>query len=146
MIKRVLMAPINLYYDVTPTGVVLNRFSKDLDADVFRLFRHIMDKTYAIMSVLFVIANVNLYVLAVVPVVGYVILRLYRIMIPSYKECRRISQVNSSPIISHISETNSGNSTIRAFGNKNQFLDKSYELFDKRYLVLEILMGQKRWL
>lgn len=32
MIKAVLMAPINLYYDVTPTGVVLNRFSKDLSA------------------------------------------------------------------------------------------------------------------
>ena len=30
MIKRVLGAPINLYYDVTPTGRILNKFSKDL--------------------------------------------------------------------------------------------------------------------
>jgi len=30
MIKRVTNAPINLYFDVTPTGTVLNRFSKDL--------------------------------------------------------------------------------------------------------------------
>lgn len=30
MIKYVLKAPINLFYDVTPTGIVLNRFSKDL--------------------------------------------------------------------------------------------------------------------
>lgn len=30
MITKVLRAPINLYFDVTPTGTILNRFSKDL--------------------------------------------------------------------------------------------------------------------
>ena len=30
MIKTVIGAPINLFYDVTPTGTVMNRFSKDL--------------------------------------------------------------------------------------------------------------------
>jgi len=31
MLNKVLSAPINLYYDVTPIGQILNRFSKDLD-------------------------------------------------------------------------------------------------------------------
>ncbi len=30
MLHKVLCAPINLYYDVTPIGQILNRFSKDL--------------------------------------------------------------------------------------------------------------------
>lgn len=30
MIKKVLNAPINLYFDVTPIGRILNKFSKDL--------------------------------------------------------------------------------------------------------------------
>ena len=30
MIKRVLNAPVNLYFDTTPLGRILNRFSKDL--------------------------------------------------------------------------------------------------------------------
>ena len=30
MIKRLLYAPINLYFDVTPSGFILNRFAKDL--------------------------------------------------------------------------------------------------------------------
>lgn len=30
MIQRVLKAPINLFYDITPVGIVMNRFSKDL--------------------------------------------------------------------------------------------------------------------
>jgi ABC-type multidrug transport system fused ATPase/permease subunit len=30
MITHVLNAPMNLFFDVTPTGTILNRFSKDL--------------------------------------------------------------------------------------------------------------------
>jgi hypothetical protein len=30
MVSAVLKAPINLFYDVTPTGRVLNKFTKDL--------------------------------------------------------------------------------------------------------------------
>ena len=30
MIKSVMNAPINLYFDVTPIGRILNKFSKDL--------------------------------------------------------------------------------------------------------------------
>ena len=31
MLNKVLSAPINLFYDVTPIGKILNRFSKDLN-------------------------------------------------------------------------------------------------------------------
>ena len=30
MIERVLKAPINIYFDTTPIGRIMNRFSKDL--------------------------------------------------------------------------------------------------------------------
>ena len=31
MIARILNAPINLYFDTTPTGRIINRFTKDLN-------------------------------------------------------------------------------------------------------------------
>jgi len=30
MLNRVINAPINLYFDITPIGRIMNRFSKDL--------------------------------------------------------------------------------------------------------------------
>jgi ATP-binding cassette subfamily C (CFTR/MRP) protein 1 len=30
MVSKVLRAPINLFFDLTPTGTIMNRFSKDL--------------------------------------------------------------------------------------------------------------------
>lgn len=32
MINRVMEAPVNLYFDVTPVGRIMNKFSKDLNA------------------------------------------------------------------------------------------------------------------
>jgi hypothetical protein len=32
MAQSILKAPVNLYYEVTPIGRILNRFSKDLSA------------------------------------------------------------------------------------------------------------------
>jgi len=31
MIDKILHAPVNLYFDVTPVGRILNKFSKDLN-------------------------------------------------------------------------------------------------------------------
>ena len=31
MIRRIVYAPINLYFDITPIGKSLNKFSKDLN-------------------------------------------------------------------------------------------------------------------
>ena len=31
MVDKILQAPVNLYFDVTPIGRILNKFSKDLN-------------------------------------------------------------------------------------------------------------------
>ena len=32
MINRIVRAPVNLYYDITPIGRILNKFSKDINS------------------------------------------------------------------------------------------------------------------
>jgi hypothetical protein len=53
--------------------------------------------------------------------------------------------VCESPIINLVTETSSGCSTIRAFGNKDQFIYKNYELLDKKFLSIELMVGSWCW-
>jgi ABC-type multidrug transport system fused ATPase/permease subunit len=57
MIKRVLFAPINLFFDVTPTGLIINRFSKDLGnmEHVFWVGKHAIVCLYDVASVIMII-------------------------------------------------------------------------------------------
>ena len=57
MIERVLHAPINLFYDITPTGTILNRFSKDLniiDSEVGLTFGSTLVMVYQLLAVMIV--------------------------------------------------------------------------------------------
>jgi len=66
-----MLAPINLYFDVTPTGNILTKFSQDLmfmDNQIFDTIRSASFRCWVLIQVLFVIANANWYVLLLVPV------------------------------------------------------------------------------
>jgi hypothetical protein len=58
MITKVLGAPINLFFDVTPTGLIINRFSKDIDNVNHAVWgiKHSLACFYRIASVIIVIA------------------------------------------------------------------------------------------
>lgn len=104
MIERVMAAPINLFFDVTPIGKILNRFSRDLqmldeninyDIGTFAVFM------YSILCSLFVAAYVVHYILIVELIfilwAGY----YFKKALPAYKECFRINMIQFSPIISY---------------------------------------------
>ena len=58
MITRVVHAPVNLYFDVTPLGRILNKFSKDLnniETQMGWLMGTMLLNTYALVQV-FVVA------------------------------------------------------------------------------------------
>ena len=148
MITTVLMAPINLFYDVTPIGLVLNRFSTDLDVldnQIPLSFWWVFSQIYGAMSVLLVIGYANWYILISLPFIFALSIWLFFISVSAYRECSRVVRVCDSPIINLVSETSSGCSTIRAFGNKEQFIYKNYELVDKRLLAVEIKIGSWCW-
>ena len=125
MLTKILKAPINLFYDVTPTGLILNRFSTDLDVldnEISMSFGEVFTEINGVLSVLLVIGYANWYILISLPFIFALSIWLFSISVSAYRECSRIVRVCDSPIINLISETSSGCSTIRAFGNKEQFI------------------------
>jgi ATP-binding cassette subfamily C (CFTR/MRP) protein 1 len=63
MLERVASAPINLYFDITPIGRILNHFGTDLQVVEGGLYQHIQEFAFMILNTL----QVLLMVVAVVP-------------------------------------------------------------------------------
>ena len=117
MITKVLGAPINLFFDVTPTGLIINRFSKDIDNVNHAVWgiKHSLACFYRIASVIIVIAMAKWEMLIIVPFMFAYLMYIFKFTIGSYREMHRLMSVMRSPILTHLGESISGNSTIRAF-------------------------------
>ena len=124
MIFKVLHAPLNLFFDKTPSGTILNKFSKDLeklDDDVLFEITFTIECLTWVLAVFYIGAMTSLWVLAFVPIVilfGLITLNFY---IRSFRELTRLESATNSPVITHMSESISGVTTIRAFGKVQEF-------------------------
>jgi len=139
MIQKVLNAPINLYFDVTPIGRILNKFSKDLSMIELQLGWQIgstfvcffMALTIIIMSVIVV-----QWILLILPVLLFISAKIYRHSINAYRETTRIESLTKSPLLSFLSESCMGAPTIRAFGKQSDFIKENYRLLNNNILAI----------
>jgi ATP-binding cassette subfamily C (CFTR/MRP) protein 1 len=121
MIRRVLRAPINLFYDVTPTGLIINRFSGDIGTieGIIMAIMWAAGCFWQVISVIVIIAWANWSMLIIVPFILAYLIYIFKFTIGSYREMHRLQSVMKSPILTHLGESISGNSTIRAFDSRN---------------------------
>ncbi|KAH8383276.1 hypothetical protein KR009_007659 [Drosophila setifemur] len=105
------------FFDTTPSGRILNRFSKDMGAIDELLPRAMMDFiqiALVMFGILIVISIVNPVLIAammVVAVVDVLILKLY--LRPS-QDLKRLEGICRSPVFSHLSASLSGLAIIRS--------------------------------
>jgi ATP-binding cassette, subfamily C (CFTR/MRP), member 1 len=148
MLDKVCHAPINLYYDVTPSGVILNRFSKDINSLDTRLPNQIQSQIsnyLVVISAIAVTAFNIVWVLAIVPFILIILIYLLKQYSKTLKEASRMESVTSSPVLTHLNETINGVSTIRAFDKVQEFEQKGYELLDRRVSAMIIKRGVQCW-
>lgn len=105
------------FFDITPTGRILNRFSSDLycvDDSLPFMLNIFLANMYGLLGML-VIMTYGLpwigLVLLPLAVVYFFVQRYYRF---TSRELKRLYSVTLSPIYTHFSETLSGLSTVRA--------------------------------
>jgi ABC-type multidrug transport system fused ATPase/permease subunit len=118
MMEKVLNAPINLYFDTTPIGRIMNRFSKDLQL-IEVMFNYQIGGLYVALYITLSIVVLSIcvvpWIALVYPFMTLIILFLFKITISANKEVNRIESLTKSPLLSYLTESISGNSTIRAF-------------------------------
>ena len=122
MIERVLNAPVNLYFDTTPIGRILNKFSKDLssfESGFGWLFGAVYYFIFALLYTITIAVIAVPWVSLILPVIFLISWSIFASSNRAIKETTRLTSTTKSPLISYVSETISGSSTIRAFGKKD---------------------------
>jgi ABC-type multidrug transport system fused ATPase/permease subunit len=118
MLNKVFNAPINLYFDVTPIGRILNKFSKDLTG-IEREFGweigNFLAMIYQALAIIIVAVIVVKWILVLLPVLIVIGYKLYVNSILAFRETTRLESLTKSPLLSNFGETFMGTSTIRTF-------------------------------
>ncbi|KAJ3288221.1 hypothetical protein HDU76_007719, partial [Blyttiomyces sp. JEL0837] len=137
------------FFDTTPLGRVLNRFSKDVDTldsllpESARLFGYTFSLVLG--TVLLICAIFPYFIAALVPaVVLYSFLQNY--YRATSRELKRLDNVTRSPLFAHFSACFSGLATIRAYGVEELFSKKNRELLDWNNRAYYPLLLTQRWL
>lgn len=148
MVERIMQAPVNLYFDTTPIGRILNRFSKDLNAiesGFSWLFGACYYFVFALMYTLIIAIIAIPWVALILPVIALIswgiIIRVKR----AIKETTRLTSTTKSPLISYIEETISGSSTIRAFQKVEDFIEGNKVYLNQNILAQLFQSGVNAW-
>jgi ATP-binding cassette, subfamily C (CFTR/MRP), member 1 len=148
MLKRVLRAPSS-FFDTTPLGRILNRFSTDVatvDATLPGSFSSYVSMASRILSTVIVQAIILPFTLIGSIPIGFcyaIVQSFYR---NSSRELKRLDATSKSPIYAHISETLSGLTTIRAYGSETRFQVTCEKRIDTNNQAVFIANMINRWL
>ncbi|KAI8879095.1 P-loop containing nucleoside triphosphate hydrolase protein [Backusella circina FSU 941] len=132
LLHRVFRAPLR-FFDRTPLGRILNRFSKDfetIDSNIPNdLLNFVTEWVTILSSMLTVSAVLPVFLVPMLIVAATNILLGVRFVFTS-RELKRMDSVSRSPLFSHFTETIVGVATVRAFGSTRLFLQNMLEYID----------------
>ncbi|CAL1531990.1 unnamed protein product [Lymnaea stagnalis] len=148
MLTSIFRSPMS-FFDTTPLGRIMNRFSRDIEVVDNNLPIIIRDYTSTLFTCLVTLIIISmstpLFLSLVVPIMllYYLIQNFY---IPTSRQLKRIESVTRSPIYSHFSETISGGPTIRAYEASARFIKESKARVDRNQSFYYISLAANRWL
>ena len=137
MLRHILAAPTS-FFDTTPNGRILNRFTDD----IFQIDTLVPTCTFwFLFGVAMSVGSISIQaytkpvILAVVGALAVVYLYTVYRYLPSQRETKRMDAMNRSPILAHFSQTINGCKTVVAHNLQGSFIARNRETLDASALT-----------
>ncbi|KAJ2358340.1 hypothetical protein GGF43_000870 [Coemansia sp. RSA 2618] len=137
------------FFDCTPIGRVISRFSRDMrtiDDSILGSITVLITQITQVGSVFGIISMVTppFIVIALAMTVAYTLLAIY--YLNATRELKRLDSISMSPLLSLFSELITGVESIRAFGAQNQYTMEAMNRVDVHNRPFYMLWAANRWL
>ncbi|XP_073932002.1 ATP-binding cassette sub-family C member 9 isoform X7 [Castor canadensis] len=148
LLNKIILGPIR-FFDTTPLGLILNRFSADtniIDQHIPPTLESLTRSTLLCLSAIGMISYATpVFLVALVPlgVAFYFIQKYFRV---ASKDLQELDDSTQLPLLCHFSETAEGLTTIRAFRHETRFKQRMLELTDTNNIAYLFLSAANRWL
>jgi len=146
--QTVVGAPMS-FFDTTPLGRILNRFSGDVrkvDVDLSMSGSQFVGLLATLIGTLALMVFSSTWILIAVPVLGYFYLKVASYYRNSAREIQRLDSISKSPIYAAFSEALNGAVTIQAYKSISRFEEQSRRRFDHNQRAGFVNYAANRWL
>ncbi|XP_056392341.1 multidrug resistance-associated protein 1 isoform X2 [Hyla sarda] len=148
LLHNVLRFPMS-FFERTPSGNLVNRFSKEIDtidSMIPQIIKMFMGSLFNVIGACVIILIATPIVAVMIPPLGLLYFFVQRFYVATSRQLKRLESVSRSPVYSHFSETLLGASVIRAFGEQKQFIQISDFRVDENQRAYYPSIVSNRWL
>ena len=138
-----------VFFETTPVGRVLNRFSSDIyrvDEVIARTFNMLFVNTGRALFTLGVITFTTPIFLVLILPLGVIYVLYQKYYLRTSRELKRLDSVSRSPIFAHFQESLGGLSTIRAYRQQKRFAIENEWRMDANLRAYYPSVSANRWL
>lgn len=148
MLRNIFRVPVQ-FFDTTPLGRIVNRFSKDtyiIDELLPQTIRMWLSCFFSVLATLIVIIYSTPWFAVVIIPIGILYYFAQKFYVATSRQLKRLESVTRSPIYSNFGETVSGVSVIRAFGRSESFILQCEATVDRNQECYYPNIVSNRWL